>query len=843
MGWKKRLVFLLILAGLAQAQGYKDIPPGHWAEEAIRSLTEKGVIIGFPDGTFRGNEAVTRYQAAILLYRLLSAMTAEIQKALAARPEVSPEAVPDPKLLETLVQAISGLSSTLADLTLRVSALEAARGQAPSLLDPELANALAALKGDVASLKNTVQAADHKLVEWQALLEAMAARMDELRSLLDQRAREGEKVAEDTALALRMTTELYREVSQARDAYRALAQEVASLRQELKALASRPLVDEEARKQAAALKEAQASLALRLDALEGRVKTLEASQVAVDWAAAGLLLLGSGVPVDLDRLFPKALDGRTDRPDTLPRGQASARLVLSRPGGERYSLELGGSAGSLGVRPSLAASYEKGGFSFRAAYSGYLDFRFHPYLLANRDPLGTLGREGVFLEVRSGEASLALAHGQALRGSDPNPALQGTFTALRLGYGPLGLVYGEDASRRVLGAEAGAGFGGFGLTAAWAGSTGGSLSSLFSPAAADWAYHVRSTLDLGNLKASLAYFAVDPDYQDGQAGLSQDADRDVYPDTPTASYPYAPGYRGFALSLEGSYLGLGLAARGLSQADYNGTAGSYGTAFTASLTVPLGSLRLSPFYGSAWGSGDGYLDTRTPAPYLAGAYRHQDPLRAYASAYGLHLGLGGGEDRFALGLTATYHPVEKALEGSLQARYTLDASPFSLTALFLADHNRAAGTEAGSSTFLGGEARAALDLGPLSLSLRGAYGERSYTGDGTSLTAPAASREARFSLEAAYALDAATRLRAGYGFLAAARVAPEAFSRALSDAAFPSLASDLPPWAVLPGGAFFRIQAYYLGLSLGSVEATYYLLDTSQGEGRAFRLRYSLPAK
>jgi hypothetical protein len=43
----------------------RDIQPGDWAYEALRSLVERyGVIAGYPDGTFRGNRPMTRYEFA-----------------------------------------------------------------------------------------------------------------------------------------------------------------------------------------------------------------------------------------------------------------------------------------------------------------------------------------------------------------------------------------------------------------------------------------------------------------------------------------------------------------------------------------------------------------------------------------------------------------------------------------------------------------------------------------------------------------------------------------------------------------------------------------------------------
>ena len=42
-----------------------DVSPNHWAYTAVNNLVDVyGCLSGYPDGTFRGNEAVTRYEFA-----------------------------------------------------------------------------------------------------------------------------------------------------------------------------------------------------------------------------------------------------------------------------------------------------------------------------------------------------------------------------------------------------------------------------------------------------------------------------------------------------------------------------------------------------------------------------------------------------------------------------------------------------------------------------------------------------------------------------------------------------------------------------------------------------------
>lgn len=61
----------IVLAGLAFAQRFEDVPPDHWALESVEGLAELGIITGFPDGTFQGSQSLTRYQAATVFYRFL----------------------------------------------------------------------------------------------------------------------------------------------------------------------------------------------------------------------------------------------------------------------------------------------------------------------------------------------------------------------------------------------------------------------------------------------------------------------------------------------------------------------------------------------------------------------------------------------------------------------------------------------------------------------------------------------------------------------------------------------------------------------------------------------------
>lgn len=64
------------------ANPFSDVESNSWAYEAVASLSDRNIIEGYPDGTFRGNKHITRYELAQITARLLAkkdSLTAEQQ--------------------------------------------------------------------------------------------------------------------------------------------------------------------------------------------------------------------------------------------------------------------------------------------------------------------------------------------------------------------------------------------------------------------------------------------------------------------------------------------------------------------------------------------------------------------------------------------------------------------------------------------------------------------------------------------------------------------------------------------------------------------------------------------
>ena len=63
---------------------FPDVPENHWAYNMVQDLAYKGIVAGYPDGTFSGDRTLTRYEFAVALDRAISAgyMNPELGRAI-----------------------------------------------------------------------------------------------------------------------------------------------------------------------------------------------------------------------------------------------------------------------------------------------------------------------------------------------------------------------------------------------------------------------------------------------------------------------------------------------------------------------------------------------------------------------------------------------------------------------------------------------------------------------------------------------------------------------------------------------------------------------------------------
>ena len=59
----------LATQGANRTTVFPDVPSNHWAYQAVQGLADKGLVEGYPDGTFGGDKMMTRYEFASIIYR------------------------------------------------------------------------------------------------------------------------------------------------------------------------------------------------------------------------------------------------------------------------------------------------------------------------------------------------------------------------------------------------------------------------------------------------------------------------------------------------------------------------------------------------------------------------------------------------------------------------------------------------------------------------------------------------------------------------------------------------------------------------------------------------------
>lgn len=96
----------------ARATPFSDVPANHWAYQAIQTLAADGLIEGYPDGQFKGDRPITRYEMAMLIARAVA-------KVEAMQPKFASKAD-----LEKLQKLVDAFKDELDALGVRVTNLE-----------------------------------------------------------------------------------------------------------------------------------------------------------------------------------------------------------------------------------------------------------------------------------------------------------------------------------------------------------------------------------------------------------------------------------------------------------------------------------------------------------------------------------------------------------------------------------------------------------------------------------------------------------------------------------------------------------------------------------------------
>ena len=95
-------------ASVMKDVNFPDVPKDHWAYSYVKSLADRGLLEGYPDGEFKGDRTMTRYEFAAIIYRALqngAPIDSDMAKAIG---EFDPEINRIKDLDRTSVDRISG---------------------------------------------------------------------------------------------------------------------------------------------------------------------------------------------------------------------------------------------------------------------------------------------------------------------------------------------------------------------------------------------------------------------------------------------------------------------------------------------------------------------------------------------------------------------------------------------------------------------------------------------------------------------------------------------------------------------------------------------------------------
>jgi hypothetical protein len=111
------LVLSLLMVSAVSANPFSDVPFSHWAYDAVNKLAAKGILAGYPDGTFKGRKAVTRYALAMVTAKMLANVEQMLESGIGTNLVTKAD-------LATLEKLTVEFADELALLGVKVTALE-----------------------------------------------------------------------------------------------------------------------------------------------------------------------------------------------------------------------------------------------------------------------------------------------------------------------------------------------------------------------------------------------------------------------------------------------------------------------------------------------------------------------------------------------------------------------------------------------------------------------------------------------------------------------------------------------------------------------------------------------
>ncbi|MBO8140990.1 MAG: S-layer homology domain-containing protein [Firmicutes bacterium] len=322
LGWT--LMMLLAWTGIPAAAGLADVPPDHWAYEAVRELVDRGYLDIADDGTFRGEEPVDRFTVAAVVGRLLEDIEAgriqiregadaelirqleqEFRAELVAWHAERDELQSSYAQTQRAVAVVDEqLNRVLRDLELLESELNslrdaeaAARAELTAVLeamDAQFAQELATRDALLDEHEERMDGQDESLAELHARLvqtsEDLTQRLDALQAALEQALEQhgitleeefGQRLGEHRTALEALETDvsgLAADLTALDERVNGLREDLDAVKEQLAALTVR--VDDDVQRLANLMNEQAAAIALRLGQLESAVNERLDAQVS-----------------------------------------------------------------------------------------------------------------------------------------------------------------------------------------------------------------------------------------------------------------------------------------------------------------------------------------------------------------------------------------------------------------------------------------------------------------------------------------------------------------------------------------------------------------------------------
>lgn len=92
---------------------YSDLPKDHWAYDFVKKLSNKGYLNGYPDGTFKGDAKMTRYEFAAALWRAVNNGAIIDSQMAKAIKEFEPELEEVNKIMRYRIDTVAGKDNSV----------------------------------------------------------------------------------------------------------------------------------------------------------------------------------------------------------------------------------------------------------------------------------------------------------------------------------------------------------------------------------------------------------------------------------------------------------------------------------------------------------------------------------------------------------------------------------------------------------------------------------------------------------------------------------------------------------------------------------------------------------